>query len=46
MLANLLAYRDLGVESSILSGYPHRPEADLVARYVLPGLDHGPLAFG
>ena len=46
VLAKLLAYRDLGVESFILSGYPHRAEADLFARYVLPGLDHGPLAFG
>ena len=45
VLAKLLAYRDLGVESVILSGYPHRTEADLFARYVLPRLDHAPLAF-
>jgi alkanesulfonate monooxygenase len=45
VLAKLLAYRDLGVESVILSGYPHRTEADLFARYVLPRLDHAPLVF-
>jgi alkanesulfonate monooxygenase len=44
VLAKLRAYQDLGIESLILSGYPHRAEADLVARYVLPHLDHGPLA--
>ena len=44
VLAKLRAYQDLGVESLILSGYPHRAEADLFARYVLPHLDHGPLA--
>jgi alkanesulfonate monooxygenase len=41
--AKLDAYRALGVESFILSGYPHRDECDLFARYVLPGLDHAPL---
>lgn len=45
VLAKVRAYRDLGVESLILSGYPHRAEADLFARYVLPRLDHGPLTF-
>lgn len=45
VLAKLRAYRDLGIESLILSGYPHRAEADLFARYVLPHLDHGPLTF-
>ena len=45
VLAKLRAYADLGVESLILSGYPHRTEADLFARYVLPHLDHGPLQF-
>lgn len=44
VLAKLRAYQDLGIESLILSGYPHRAEADLFARYVLPHLDHGPLA--
>ncbi|GAA3234130.1 LLM class flavin-dependent oxidoreductase [Pseudonocardia petroleophila] len=43
--AKLTAYAELGVECFILSGYPHRTEADLFARYVLPGLDHAPLEF-
>ncbi len=43
VLAKLRAYQDLGIESFILSGYPHRAEADLFARYVLPRLDHAPL---
>ena len=41
--AKLEAYRELGIESFILSGYPHRDECDLFARYVLPNLDHVPL---
>ena len=45
VLAKLQAYRELGIESFILSGYPHRAEADLFARYVLPRLPHGPLRF-
>ncbi len=44
VLAKLNAYRDLGIEAFILSGYPHAAEADLFARHVLPRLDHGPLA--
>jgi alkanesulfonate monooxygenase len=43
VLAKLRAYADLGVESFILSGYPHAAEGDLFARHVLPYLDHGPL---
>lgn len=43
VLAKLRAYQDLGIEAFILSGYPHRTEADLFARYVLPKLNHGPL---
>jgi alkanesulfonate monooxygenase len=43
VLAKLNAYRALGIEAFILSGYPHRREADLFARHVLPRLDHGPL---
>jgi alkanesulfonate monooxygenase len=43
VLAKLRAYADLGMEAFILSGYPHAAEADLFARYVLPGLDHAPL---
>ncbi len=44
VLAKLEAYRALGVEAFILSGYPHTAEADLFARHVLPRLDHAPLA--
>jgi len=43
VLAKLQAYQRLGIEAFILSGYPHRAECDLFARYVLPRLDHGPL---
>jgi alkanesulfonate monooxygenase len=39
--AKLRAYADLGMESFILSGYPHAAEGDLFARHVLPHLDHG-----
>ena len=44
VLAKLNAYREMGMEAFILSGYPHAAEADLFARHVLPKLDHGPLA--
>lgn len=44
ILAKLKAYEDLGIEAFILSGYPHKDECDLFARYVLPKLDHGKLA--
>lgn len=44
VLAKLEAYRALGIEAFILSGYPHAEECDLFARYVLPQLDHAPLA--
>jgi alkanesulfonate monooxygenase len=43
VLAKLQAYRELGMEAFILSGYPHRAECDLFARHVLPHLDHAPL---
>lgn len=43
VLAKLQAYRALGIEAFILSGYPHQAEADLFARHVLPHIDHGPL---
>ena len=43
VLAKLEAYRDLGIEAFILSGYPHREEAERFARLVLPHLDHAPL---
>ena len=45
VLAKLNAYRALGIEAFILSGYPHAAEADLFARHVLPHLDHAPLSF-
>jgi hypothetical protein len=41
--AKLRAYRELGREAFILSGYPHLAEGDLFARHVLPHLDHGAL---
>jgi alkanesulfonate monooxygenase len=43
VLKKLNAYRELGIEAFILSGYPHLQECDLFARHVLPRLDHGPL---
>jgi alkanesulfonate monooxygenase len=43
--AKLLAYRELGIDAFILSGYPHLAECDLFAEHVLPRLDHGPLQF-
>lgn len=41
VLAKLNAYRAMGIEAFILSGYPHAAEADLFARHVLPRIDHG-----
>lgn len=43
VLAKIAAYRALGIESFILSGYPHRAEAEHFARLVLPHLHHGAL---
>ncbi|MCE9523069.1 MAG: LLM class flavin-dependent oxidoreductase [Alphaproteobacteria bacterium] len=43
VLKKLNAYRALGIEAFILSGYPHAAECDLFARHVLPKLEHGPL---
>ncbi len=43
VLATINAYRAVGMESFILSGYPHAAECDLFARYVLPRLEHGTL---
>jgi alkanesulfonate monooxygenase len=43
VLAKLRAYAELGIESFILSGYPHGGECDLFARHVLPYLEHRPL---
>jgi alkanesulfonate monooxygenase len=44
VLQKLRCYMDLGIEAFILSGYPHKEECDLFARYVLPELDHARLA--
>jgi sulfoquinovose monooxygenase len=44
VVAKLRAYAALGIRAFILSGYPHADACDLVARYVLPELAHGPLA--
>ena len=43
VLAKINAYRAVGMESFILSGYPHAAECDLFARYVLPRLEHATL---
>ncbi|HYC02598.1 MAG TPA: LLM class flavin-dependent oxidoreductase [Azospirillaceae bacterium] len=45
VLKKLQAYQEVGMEAFILSGYPHATECDLFGRYVLPKLNHGPLAF-
>ncbi|HET8930026.1 MAG TPA: LLM class flavin-dependent oxidoreductase [Acidimicrobiales bacterium] len=41
--AKLERYVELGIDAFILSGYPHREEAETFGRLVLPHLDHGPL---
>lgn len=38
VVAKLRMYESLGISSFILSGYPHRDECEMVARYVLPAL--------
>lgn len=38
VLAKLQAYRELGIESFILSGYPHADECDRFSQLVLPQL--------
>ncbi len=43
VVAKLGAYRDVGIDAFILSGYPHLDECDRVGRHVLSSLDHGPL---
>ena len=43
--AKLMAYRELGIDAFILSGYPHIGECDLFAKYVLPRLHHGQITF-
>jgi len=46
VLTKLNAYRDAGIGAFILSGYPHRDECELFARYVLPRIDHAPITTG
>lgn len=46
VVAKLNAYRDLGIDAFILSGYPHRDECELVGQHVLPRLTHAPLRPG
>lgn len=41
--AKLDAYRELGIEAFILSGYPHERECDRFARLVLDHYPHAPL---
>jgi alkanesulfonate monooxygenase len=41
--AKLRRYAELGIEAFIRSGYTHRAECDLFARYVLPQISHGAL---
>ncbi len=36
VVAKLRRYEDLGIDTFILSGYPHRREAELFAKHVLP----------
>lgn len=42
VLAKLRSYQQLGVESFILSGYPHAEECDRFAQLVLPQLKEAP----
>ncbi len=43
VVAKLRAYQEVGIGAFILSGYPHLAECDLVARHVLPRIEHAPL---
>ncbi|MFN8021811.1 MAG: LLM class flavin-dependent oxidoreductase [Acidimicrobiales bacterium] len=43
VVAMLHAYREVGVDAFILSGYPHLDECERVARLVLSRLPHAPL---
>ena len=43
VVAKLEAYRDVGIDAFILSGYTHIAECDLVAEHVLPKLEHAAL---
>ena len=41
--AKLQAYRRVGIDAFILSGYPHLDECDRIGQHVLSRLDHGHL---
>ncbi len=43
VVAKLEAYKSVGVDAFILSGYPHLQECDRVGTSVLPNLNHAPL---
>jgi alkanesulfonate monooxygenase SsuD/methylene tetrahydromethanopterin reductase-like flavin-dependent oxidoreductase (luciferase family) len=43
IVAKFQRYMDMGIRAFILSGYPHKPECELFARYVLPCLKTGKL---
>ncbi len=43
VIAKLQAYKAVGIDAFVLSGYTHIAECDLVARYVLPAMEHAPL---
>ena len=42
--AKLDAYREVGIDAFILSGYPHEPECERFARLVLDDYPHAPLS--
>ena len=41
VVTKLKAYQDVGIDTFILSGYPHLDECKLVGRHVLTRIDHG-----
>jgi len=43
IVAKLEAYRQVGIDAFVLSGYTHIDECDLMAEYVLPRIEHAPL---
>jgi len=45
VLTKIRKYQAMGIDAFILSGYPHKQECDLFAKYVLPKLNHQPLQF-
>lgn len=43
VVAKLAAYREVGIDAFILSGYPHIAECELVGQHVLSRIGHAPL---